>query len=42
VGKNEYISRHEENFNRIVHNYADAQTGFKNWKVQLEKIMEIG
>lgn len=37
--KNEYISRNEENFNRIFHDYTDIQNGFKNWKEEIEKII---
>lgn len=36
-GKNEYISRNEENFIRIFHDYIDLQNGFKNWKAEIEK-----
>ncbi len=38
-GKNEYISRKEENFNRVFHDYSDLQNGFKNWKAEVEKIV---
>lgn len=38
-GKNEYISRKEENFNRVFHDYTDSQNGFKNWKVEIEKVI---
>lgn len=38
-GKNEYISRHEENFNRVFHDYTDLQNDFKNWKVEIEKVI---
>jgi hypothetical protein len=37
-GKNGYISRKEDNFNRVFHDYTDLQNGFKNWKVEIEKV----
>ena len=37
--KNEYISRNEENFNRVYHDYRDMQNGFKNWKDLIEKVI---
>lgn len=38
-GKNDYINRKEENFNRVFHDYTDLQNGFKNWKADFEKIV---
>lgn len=38
-GKNEYISRNEENFKRVFHDYTDLQNGFRNWKQEIEKII---
>jgi len=38
-GKNEYINRKEENFNRVFHDYTDLQNGFKNWKADIEKVI---
>lgn len=38
-GRNEYRRQKEENFNRVVHDYADLQNGFKNWKEEIEKIL---
>jgi hypothetical protein len=38
-GKNDYINRKEENFNRVFHDYTDLQNGFKNWKADFEKII---
>lgn len=38
-GKNEYIRRNEENFNRVFHDYIDLQNGFKKWKDDIEKII---
>jgi hypothetical protein len=38
-GKNEYISRKEENFYRVYHDYTDLQNGFKNWKEGIEKVI---
>lgn len=38
-GKNEYISRKEENFNRVFHDYTDLQNGFEKWKDDAEKIV---
>jgi len=38
-GKNEYINRNEENFNRVFHDYIDIQNGFKNWKADIEEII---
>lgn len=37
--KIEYISRNEENFKRVFHDYTDIQNGFKNWKDSIEKIV---
>jgi hypothetical protein len=37
--KIEYISRNEENFNRVFHDYTDIQNGFKNWKDLIEKVI---
>ncbi len=38
-GKNEYISRNEKSFNRVFHDYADLQNGFKTWKADIEKVI---
>lgn len=38
-GKNGYINRKEENFNRVFHDYTDLQNGFRNWKADFEKIV---
>ena len=38
-GRNEYISRHEENFHRVLHDYKDMQNGFKKWKNEIEKVI---
>lgn len=38
-GKNEYIGRHEDNFNRVFHDYVDIHSGFKNWKQEIEEII---
>lgn len=38
-GKNEYISQHKENFNRVFHDYSDLQHGFKHWKEEIEIII---
>lgn len=38
-GKSEYISRHEENFCKVLHDYTDQQAGFKKWKTEIEKII---
>jgi hypothetical protein len=40
-GKNEYINRNEENFNRVFHDYTDLQNGLKNWKEEIEKIILV-
>ena len=39
-GRNEYRSRNEENFNRVLHDYTDLQSGFKHWKEEIEKIIQ--
>jgi hypothetical protein len=38
-GKNEYISRNEENFNRVFHDYMDLQNGFRKWKAEIEEVI---
>lgn len=38
-GKTAYISRKEENFKRIMHDYTDLQNGFKKWKEEIETIV---
>lgn len=38
-GKNEFIKKNEKDFNRVLHDYKDAQNGFKNWKDSIEKII---
>jgi hypothetical protein len=38
-GKNDYITRHEENFGRLYHDYTDLENGFKTWKEEIEKII---
>ena len=40
-GKNEYISRDAKNFKRIYHNYTDLKNGFKTWKEDFEKIINV-
>ena len=38
-GKNDYINRNEENFNRVFHDYTDLQNGFKSWKDEIDKLI---
>lgn len=37
--KIEYISRNEENFKRVFHDYTDLQNGFKNWKDLIDTVV---
>lgn len=38
-GKSEYISRNEPNFDRVFHDYADLDKGFKKWKGEIERVL---
>ncbi len=38
-GKNEYIGRKEENFNRVFHDYASLEFGFIIWKSDFERVI---
>ena len=38
-GKSEYISRNETNFDRVFHDYADIDKGFKKWKGEIERVL---
>jgi len=39
-GRNEYRRQKEENFKRVVHDYTSIEDGFKNWKEEIEKIIQ--
>ncbi|WP_286911869.1 hypothetical protein [Flavobacterium sp. UBA4197] len=40
LGKTDYISKKEENFSRIYHDYSDPLTGFAKWKNEMEKALK--
>lgn len=39
-GKANYLSQAEENFFRIYHDYSSLDTGFLNWKKEMEEAMQ--
>lgn len=37
-GRKKYLSQKEDTFNRVFHDYADLQNGFKIWKNEIENV----
>lgn len=38
-GRQQYLTKDNEGFTRVLHDYADPQKGFVNWKSALEKLL---
>jgi hypothetical protein len=38
-GRQQYLSKDKEGFTRILHDYADPQKGFVNWKSALDQLL---
>jgi hypothetical protein len=38
-GRQQYLSKDNEGFTRILHDYADPQKGFVNWKSALDQLL---
>jgi hypothetical protein len=37
TGKQDYLKKDHANFSRVMHDYADAKSGFVSWKGMLEE-----
>lgn len=38
-GRNKYLSRHEDNFTKILHDYINLHQGFRNWKKEIDMVI---
>ena len=40
TSKLDYLRKEHDNFSRVIHNYAEAKSGFTAWKGTLEQMLD--